>query len=94
MPGPEMIRRGDSPTTILNRGSDLNFNVAAVFKDIIKHLHYSGPCNIDFKLINGHPRIFEINPRLGGSLMVSDNVQTLTKVLNIIIRNANETDKF
>jgi carbamoylphosphate synthase large subunit len=94
MPGPEMIRRGDSPTTILNRGSDLNFNVAAVFKDIIKHLHYSGPCNIDFKLINGHPRIFEINPRLGGSLMVSDNVHTLTKVLNIIIRNANETDKF
>lgn len=94
MPSPEMIRCGDSPTTILNRGSDLNFNVAAVFKDIIKHLQYSGPCNIDFKLINGHPRIFEINPRLGGSLMVSDNAPVLTQILNIIIRNASETDKF
>lgn len=94
MPRPEMIRCGDTPTTILNRGSNLNFNVAAVFKNIIKHLNYSGPCNIDFKLINGHPKIFEINPRLGGSLMIRDNVQVLTQVLDIIIRNANQSGKF
>ena len=90
----DMIRGGDSPATILNRGSNLSFNVSKVFKDIVKHLEYSGPCNIDFKLINGHPRIFEINPRLGGSLMVSDNIPVLTQVLNIIIRNASETGKF
>jgi carbamoylphosphate synthase large subunit len=89
----EMIRGGDSTATILNRGSNLDFNVSKVFKDIVKHLEYSGPCNIDFKMINGHPRIFEINPRLGGSLMVRDNVPVLTQVLNIIIRNASETDK-
>ena len=91
MPGPEMIRSWDSQTTILDRGTELNFNVSMVFKEIVKHLGYSGPCNIDFKLINGHPRIFEINPRLGGSLMVSGNIPVLTQVLNIIIRNASET---
>ena len=59
-----------------------------VFAKIIKHLNYSGPCNIDFKLINGLPIIFEINPRLGGSLMMSQNVSDLARTLGSIINNA------
>ena len=94
MPSPEMIRVGDSPTTILNLGTELDFNVSTAFKAIVKHLDYSGPCNIDFKMINGHPRIFEINPRLGGSLMVSGNIPVLTQILNIIVWNACETFDF
>lgn len=88
MPSSEMIRGWDSPTTKVNRGSDLNFNVSRVFKDVVKHLDYSGPCNIDFKIINGYPKILEINPRLGGSLMVNENLPTLTHILKIIIQRA------
>jgi carbamoylphosphate synthase large subunit len=62
--------------------------VSSIFESIIKHLNYSGPCNIDFKLINGTPKIFEINPRLGGSLMVSENLSALTQILKIIIQRA------
>ena len=36
-------------------------------------LSYSGPCNIDYKrLADGRLQIFEINPRLGGSLMLPE----------------------
>jgi predicted ATP-grasp superfamily ATP-dependent carboligase len=89
MPNPEMVRGWDSPTTNINRGSKLNLEVSVIFKEIIKLLNYTGPCNIDFKMINGVPKIFEINPRLGGSLMVSENLSVLEQILKIIIRNAN-----
>ena len=88
MPNLEMVRGWDSPTTINNCGSNLNFEVFIIFKEIIKLLNYTGPCNIDFKMINGVPKIFEINPRLGGSLMVSENLSVLAQILKTIIRNA------
>jgi carbamoylphosphate synthase large subunit len=88
MPNPEMVRGWNSPITITNRGTNLNYQVSIAFKKIVKYLDYSGPCNIDFKLINGDPKIFEINSRLGGSLMLSENRPVLVQILNIIIRNA------
>jgi carbamoylphosphate synthase large subunit len=39
------------------------------FAEIIKVLNYNGFCNIDYKILDtGYPKIFEINPRCGGSL--------------------------
>jgi len=88
MPHPDVVRRRGGQTTFTNRGSNLDCKVSSVFKNIIKHLNYSGPCNIDFKLINGLPKIFEINPRLGGSLMVAENLPTLSQILKTIIQRA------
>jgi carbamoylphosphate synthase large subunit len=88
MPHPDVVRRLGGQITFTNFGSNLDYKVSNVFKNIIKHLNYSGPCNIDFKLINGLPKIFEINPRLGGSLMVAENLPTLTQILKTIIRCA------
>jgi carbamoylphosphate synthase large subunit len=88
MPHPDVVRRRGGQTTFTNLGSNLDYKVSSVFKNIINHLNYSGPCNIDFKLINGLPKIFEINPRLGGSLMVAENIPTLTSVLKTIIQRA------
>jgi hypothetical protein len=88
MPSPEMVRRRGDQISFSNIGSKLDYKVSSVFENIIKHLNYSGPCNIDFKLNNGIPKIFEINPRLGGSLMVSENLSTLTQIMRIIIRHA------
>ena len=43
--------------------------VLEAFSEIIKILNYNGFCNIDYKVIDtGYPKIFEINPRCGGSL--------------------------
>ena len=88
MPGPEVVRGSNSPASITDRGPNLNHEVSEKFKEVIKYLDYSGPCNIDFKLIDGVPKIFEINPRLGGSLMVDDNLMSLIQILRIIIKNA------
>lgn len=52
-------------------------------------LSYSGPCNIDHKLTaDGHVVVFEINPRLGGSLMYPENVRDLRAALSYLIGTA------
>jgi carbamoylphosphate synthase large subunit len=66
----------------------LNSNTLDIFKKIIKLLNYSGPCNIDFRVVGDQPKIFEINPRLGGSLMMPENLSELKENLELIITNA------
>lgn len=52
-------------------------------------LHYTGPCNVDYKLgEDGTIIVFEINPRLGGTLMLPENVDYLREALLCIIKNA------
>ncbi len=41
------------------------------FKLIIKKMNFTGPININFKLINKKIYILEINPRFGGSFVKS-----------------------
>jgi predicted ATP-grasp superfamily ATP-dependent carboligase len=45
---------------------------------------YSGICSIDFKILNDNIKVFEINPRLGGSLArnLLDLSEILIKLLN------------
>lgn len=43
-------------------------NHLALFADILKSVGFCGLCCVDYKLQNGIPAIFEINPRFGGSL--------------------------
>ncbi len=40
----------------------------ALFADILNSIGFSGLCCIDYKIRNGIPLIFEINPRFGASL--------------------------
>lgn len=61
----------------------------AGFDAILRPLRYSGPCNIDYKLLSpDHVRVLEINPRLGGSLMRPDKVAYLAEMLTCIIHHA------
>jgi len=46
-----------------------------VFKKIIKMTNYSGILCIDYKIKDDIPKIFEINPRAGGSLFRTNNIQ-------------------
>lgn len=57
--------------------------------DLLRPLRYSGPCCVDFKLVDGRgPVIFEINPRFGGSLMMQQNQSRLSEALRCIVERA------
>lgn len=50
----------------------------------------SGPCNVDYKLSSdGRVQIFEINPRLGGTLMLPAQAEHLRSAMACIIEHAN-----
>lgn len=60
-----------------------------IFSKFLLPLGYTGPCNFDYKLAaDGTPVIFEINPRLGGSLMLPENVTYLREALSCIVEHA------
>ena len=51
-------------------------------------LAFSGPCNIDHKVADdGHVIVFEINPRLGGSLMYPENLDDLRAALSSLVQS-------
>ena len=56
---------------------------------LLAPLRYSGPCCANYKLLpTGEIAIFEINPRLGGSLMNPRNIDCLRQAMAHIICNA------
>ena len=61
----------------------------AVFDQIMLTTRFSGPCNMNFKMSGSQIKIFEINPRLGGSLMRDTNVNQLAGALQAIINSLN-----
>jgi hypothetical protein len=55
---------------------------------VLAPLAYSGPCNIDYKLVDDRMRIHEINPRLGGTLFQESFRHELREALACIVENA------
>lgn len=67
------------------------FNISKIYLDkiyiYIMELFlkgYSGPCNFDFVIDNTRIKIFEINPRLGGSLIRKNN-EDLHSIIEALI---------
>lgn len=72
----------------IRRGRARPADIAA-FEVLLKPFGYSGPANIDYtRRPDGTLAIFEINPRLGGSLMRPQNVRDLAGCLRMIVRYA------
>jgi len=56
---------------------------------MLRPLAFSGPCNADYKLtVDGRLQIFEIDPRLGGTLMLPSQSDQLRAALACIIEHA------
>jgi glutathione synthase/RimK-type ligase-like ATP-grasp enzyme len=55
---------------------------------------YTGLCSVDFKISNNHLYIFEINPRLGGSLNDKSNRMDLVNVILELMRIYDERNVF
>jgi len=56
-----------------------------IFEKFLLPCKYSGPCNFDYKLKNGQIKVLEINPRLGGSLMLQKNRKDLCFFINKLL---------
>ena len=87
MGSPSMIRGPGNVRSV--RPVPTSAAALSAFEKILRPLAYSGPCNIDYKVVD-HDRIvvFEVNPRLGGSMMLPANLGYLTEMLACILRNA------
>lgn len=74
----KVVRKDDAPAEDL-----------AAFESLLAPLGYDGPANIDYRRrADGSLAIFEINPRLGGSLMRRKNAGDLASCLATIVRHA------
>ncbi len=70
--------------SIKNYSIFYNLNVDdSIFYNIIKQLNYSGFCCMDFTIIDNIIKIFEMNPRIGSSLVY--NFELLNSFLSTII---------
>lgn len=58
-------------------------NYITIFEDIFKVLDYTGFACIDYKIKNDSPKIFEINPRLGATIVC--NIFDFCDMINNII---------
>ena len=73
-----MTPRIATPDAVLNQ-----------IEEVLRPLAFSGPCNIDYKLTaDGRVQIFEVNPRLGGTLMLSSQAEHLRAALACIVAHA------
>jgi len=51
------------------------------FELFLKPVLYTGVCCFDFKIVNGELKIFELNPRLGGSMTLPENKEDFRDVI-------------
>lgn len=85
--GSPVIRRPSMTTQALPAKAPPS--LVAVVESFLVPLSFSGPCNIDYAIgEDGNIVVFEINPRLGGSLMCAVNLTDLRDSLCCIIQNA------
>jgi predicted ATP-grasp superfamily ATP-dependent carboligase len=82
---PHVIR---NPVNMKNMSRiTVSYSILEIFGKCLKPLNFSGPCNIDFKITyEGALKILEINPRLGGSLMLEANLDLLSEAISCILR--------
>lgn len=83
----EQIRRGDDGVAL--RRADVPEAVLRELESFLRPLAYSGPCNFDCTWDDdGRPVVFEINPRLGGSLMRPEHAADLAACLAVVLAHA------
>lgn len=66
MPGPLAIKWRDK--ALLQRRCSNDARHLRLFESMLNALEFEGICCINYKVIDGQPRLFEINPRIGLTL--------------------------
>ena len=63
-------------------------DVLEAFEQVLIALRYSGPASFDWRPVNDGFVLFEINPRLGGSMMLPINQGDLRAAVSAVVANA------
>jgi carbamoylphosphate synthase large subunit len=86
--GPVVIKREDN--AVRRQAIATPAAIIRQIEAVLLPLAFTGPCNVDYKLAaDGRLQIFEINPRLGGTLMLPSQAGALGAALACIIEHAN-----
>jgi carbamoylphosphate synthase large subunit len=87
--------KGVVPDSKVNSGAfknpelvSIDENVLEIFRTIFKLANYSGPGNVNFKLRDGKPVIFECNARFGGSMFLPVFRTQLEQSILTLLNNA------
>jgi hypothetical protein len=87
MSGPAVIKNEDNGKDRRIVATDPA--VLEQFEAVLAPLAYRGPCVIDYKIADdGRVQLFEINPRLGGTLLLKANARLLRETLSHMIAPA------
>lgn len=78
------VRKGPSKNYILVDFNHLEFN------EIFEKIKFTGLLNLNFKYINGKIIIFEVNPRLGGSIVKSNYLYDMFNTIINYLTNYND----
>ena len=65
----DMTVKGQAAATKLRSRPKMEEPFAPIFAEILASLDFRGPACIDYKIEAGQPKIMEINPRIGGSIL-------------------------
>jgi carbamoylphosphate synthase large subunit len=71
-----------------NKAIPIEPEVLEIFRKIFKLANYSGPANVNFKLRDGKPVIFESNPRFGGTMFLPMFRPQLKQSIMTLLNNA------
>jgi len=71
----------------VSRGHEITCDYLDLFESILNSMDFEGICCFDYKVVDGVPKIFEINPRYGGSL-----TRSLSKMMKVYTRLLGEID--
>lgn len=84
----QQIRRAGNATS-MSRSVSVPARVLRDLEALLSPLDYSGPCSVDCTWDDdGRLTVFEINPRMGGSLMKPTNTADLAACLSVILDGA------
>jgi len=73
---------------------DLDRHMKETIQKFLKPCSYTGLCSVDFKISNNNLYIFEINPRLGGSLNDKYNRLDFVKVILELMKIYDERNAY
>ena len=69
----------EDQTVQITTGISPNFEKQ--IESMLLPVKYSGPCNVDFKIVDDRVVVFEINPRFGGSLFFENHLEDLARMI-------------
>jgi carbamoylphosphate synthase large subunit len=84
------IKKGAEPGGIEYNPSESTIDL---FKQVVKISNYTGPIAFNYKMFEDEAVIFEVNPRIGGSLMLEENWDILAGSINTIVKISRDIKK-